>query len=39
MLQTAIALLKAGYPLPLDMAAKLLAAGFDVEALERKYAR
>jgi hypothetical protein len=38
MLQLAIALLRHGYPLPTDLAARLLDAGFDVTALEAKYA-
>jgi hypothetical protein len=39
MIKHAIALLKAGHPIPLDLAAKLLARGIDVTALERKYAQ
>lgn len=34
----AILLLKRGDPLPVDLTTKLLAAGIDVSALERKYA-
>jgi hypothetical protein len=38
MLQLAIALLRHGYPLPVDLAARLLAAGINVTELEAKYA-
>lgn len=31
-------ILRAGHPLPLDLATALLQCGFDVSALERKYA-
>lgn len=34
----AIRLLKAGYPLPVDMTARLLEAGIDVAQLELRYA-
>lgn len=37
MLTKAVLLLKAGYPLPVDLIVDLLAAGIDVAALEQRY--
>lgn len=36
-IQLAIAMLRAGMPLPVDLQASLIAGGFDVAALERRY--
>lgn len=36
-IQLAIRLLTAGLPLPVDLTARLLEAGIDVAALERRY--
>lgn len=36
-LAAAIKLWRHGYPVPLDIIGQLLADGFDVEALERRY--
>ena len=36
-LNTAIMHWKRGYPLPVDLAMKLAALGYDVPALERRY--